>query len=124
MSEFKVHASFTVKNEETFLRDAKSMISATQGEKGCIHCALYEEIGGASKSYAIIETWASIEDLYAHSKSDHVNTFQDKHEANWRVLIKVQGWQLGVQKINFCQFHPFRTIFNSIHLGKKFVCLH
>ena len=97
MSEVRLHATFTVKNEETFLRDVKSMISATQGEKGCIHCALYEEIDGVSKSksYTIIETWASAEDLEAHSKSDHVKKrrkiFEDKHKARWRALIKVQG---------------------------------
>ena len=91
MSEVRLHATFTVKNEETFLRDVKSMISATQGEKGCIHCALYEEMDGDSKSYTIIETWASAEDLQAHCKSDHVNTLEDKHKARWRVLIKVQG---------------------------------
>ena len=38
-----------------------------QGEKGCIHYALYKE-SGASKSYAMIETWASAGDLETHSK--------------------------------------------------------
>ena len=90
MSEVRLHATFTVKNEETFLRDVKSMISATQGEKGCIHCALYEEIDGVSKSksYTIIETWASAEDLEAHSKSDHVKTFQANQKGNVSAVIK------------------------------------
>merc|ERR1712241_214231 len=88
MTEVRVHAAFTVENEETFLRDVKPMISATQGEKGCIHYALYKESGGASKSYAMIETWASAEDLEAHSKSDHVKTFQANQKDNVNAVIK------------------------------------
>ena len=59
-----------------------------QGEKGCIHYALYKESGGASKSYAMIETWASAEDLEAHSKSDHVKTFQANQKGNVSAVIK------------------------------------
>ena len=106
MSEVRVHAAFSVDNEETFLRDVQPMISATQvrkhthpcqtyyyillfiqGEKGCIHYALYKE-SGASKSYAMIETWASAGDLETHSKSDHVKTFQANQKGNVTAVIK------------------------------------
>ena len=58
-----------------------------QGEKGCIHYALYKE-SGASKSYAMIETWASAGDLETHSKSDHVKTFQANQKGNVTAVIK------------------------------------
>ena len=58
-----------------------------QGEKGCIHYALYKE-SGASKSYAMIETWASAGDLETHSKSNHVKTFQANQKGNVTAVIK------------------------------------
>ena len=36
MSEVRVHADFTVKDEESFLRDTKPMIEATQVVHTCI----------------------------------------------------------------------------------------
>merc|ERR1711936_939619 len=75
MAEVRVHAAFTVKDEEEFLKEAQKMIDATQTEKGCIHYQLYRELGQQG-SFAMIETWATKEDLVNHSKSGHVKSFQ------------------------------------------------
>ena len=88
---------FTVKNEEEFLKAAQVMIDATQviifkyqaiitihicqKESGCIHYQLYKDMD-AEKSYAMIETWASAEQLEAHSKSSHVAEFRAKQMSN------------------------------------------
>ena len=41
MSEVRVHAAFSVDNEETFLRDVQPMISATQVRKHTHPCQTY-----------------------------------------------------------------------------------
>merc|ERR1712080_696583 len=56
MTEVRVHAAFTVEDEESFLREARKMVDATQSEKGCLHYQLYREAGKAA-SFAMIETW-------------------------------------------------------------------
>merc|ERR1712113_1302673 len=89
MAEVRVHAAFTVKDEELFFSEAKKMISATQKEKGCIHYQLYKE-QGKEKSYAMIETWETSEDLEAHSKSAHVKAFQVSQKAKENVKLTVQ----------------------------------
>ena len=77
MAEVRVHAAFTVKDEELFFSEAKKMIAATQvnnisssmqsqyssflqEEKGCILYQLFKE-KGKEKSYAMIETWETAE---------------------------------------------------------------
>ena len=79
MTEVRVHAAFSVKDETLFLSEAKKMITETQvrqqdkyqlnklcvmffvqKEKGCIHYQLYKEKGKV-KSYAMIETWETAE---------------------------------------------------------------
>merc|ERR1712066_1097507 len=62
MTEVRVHAAFSVEDEDLFLSEAKKMILATQKEKGCIHYQLYKE-QGKDKSYAMIETWETSESL-------------------------------------------------------------
>jgi len=81
MAEVRVHAMFTVKNEEEFLKAAQVMVDATQKESGCIHYQLYKDME-AEKTYAMIETWASAEQLEVHSKSSHVAEFRTKQISN------------------------------------------
>merc|ERR1712117_533356 len=87
MVEVRVHAAFTVKNEEEFLREAQKMIDATQAEKGCIHYQLYRE-NGKQGAFAMIETWTTQEDLVNHSKSEHVKNFQASQKENVSVIIQ------------------------------------
>merc|ERR1712126_245656 len=78
MTEVRVHAAFKVKDEATFLKEAAKVVEATQAEQGCIHYQLFKEAGGTdSGSYAMIETWATQEDLTRHSKTAHVKAFQE-----------------------------------------------
>merc|ERR1712150_158468 len=87
MAEVRVHAAFTVKDEELFLSEAKKMIAATQKEKGCILYQLFKE-KGKEMSYAI-ETWETAEDLEAHSKSVHVKAFQASQKENENLSLTV-----------------------------------
>merc|ERR1712110_819258 len=89
MAEVRVHAAFTVKDEELFLSEAKKMIAATQEEKGCILYQLFKE-KGKEKSYAMIETWETAEDLEAHSKSVHVKAFQASQKERENLSLTVQ----------------------------------
>merc|ERR1712172_89132 len=77
MTEVRVHAAFKVKDESTFLKEAAKIVEATQAEQGCIHYQLYKEAGVQSGSYAMIETWATQDDLTRHSKAAHVKAFQE-----------------------------------------------
>merc|ERR1711893_12818 len=89
MTEVRVHAAFSVEDEDLFLSEAKKMILATQKEKGCIHYQLYKE-QGKDKSYAMIETWETSEDLEAHSKSAHVKAFQASQKEKTNLSLTVQ----------------------------------
>merc|ERR1712212_1175803 len=89
MTEVRVHAAFSVEDEDLFLSEAKKMILATQKEKGCIHYQLYKE-KGKEKSYAMIETWETSEDLEAHSKSAHVKAFQASQKVKENIKLIVQ----------------------------------
>merc|ERR1719348_25531 len=86
MTEVRVHAAFTCVDEEKFLKEVQPMIAATQTEKGCIHYQIYKE-KGKEKSYAMIETWASAEELKAHSQSQHVKNFQASQKDNGSAVI-------------------------------------
>merc|ERR1712183_1031971 len=90
MTEVRVHAAFTVKDEEEFLKEAQKMIDATQTEKGCIHYQLYREMGQQG-SFAMVETWATKEDLLNHSKSGHVKSFQASQKENVSAVIQTFG---------------------------------
>merc|ERR1712037_811279 len=72
MTEVRVHAAF-------------------KAEQGCIHYQLYKEAGGESGSFAMIETWATQEDLTRHSKASHVKAFQEATRGN--IEAKVQVFQ-------------------------------
>merc|ERR1712083_628939 len=92
MTEVRVYAAFKVKDEATFLKEAAKIVEATQAEKGCLHYQLYREAGGAdSGSFAMIETWATQEDLTRHSKAAHVKAFQEATKGN--IEAKVQVFQ-------------------------------
>merc|ERR1711953_1643300 len=90
MTEVRVHAAFKVKDEETFLKEAAKIVEATQAEEGCIHYQLYKEAGQPG-SYAMIETWATQDDLTRHSKAAHVKAFQEATKGN--IEAKVQVFQ-------------------------------
>merc|ERR1712212_676692 len=81
MTEVRVHAAFKVKDESTFLKEAAKIVEATQAEQGCIHYQLYKEAED-SGSFAMIETWATQEDLTRHSKAPHVKAFQEATRGN------------------------------------------
>merc|ERR1712133_346380 len=87
MTEVRVRAAFTVKDEGEFLKEAQKMIDATQAEKGCIHYQLYRE-NGKTGSFAMIETWETQEDLVKHGQSTHVKTFQASQKENVSVVIQ------------------------------------
>merc|ERR1711970_123027 len=87
MAHVRVHAAFTVKDEEEFLKEAQKMIDATQSEKGCIHYQLYRE-NGKQGAFAMIETWTTQEDLVNHSKSEHVKNFQTSQKENVSAIIR------------------------------------
>ena len=58
-----------------------------QAEAGCVHYQLYRETGKENR-FAMIETWASQADLTAHSKSDHVRSFQANQKENVTAVIQ------------------------------------
>merc|ERR1712168_551612 len=89
MTEGRVHAAFKVKDEVTFLKEAAKIVEATQAEQGCIHYQLYKEAGGESGSYAMIETWATQDDLSRHSKAAHVKAFQEAMKGNIEANVQV-----------------------------------
>merc|ERR1712192_68922 len=89
MTEVRVHAAFKVKDEATFLKEAAKIVEATQAEQGCIHYQLYKEAGDQSGSYAMIETWATQEDLTRHSKAAHVKAFQEATKGNIEATVQV-----------------------------------
>merc|ERR1712212_1476954 len=89
MSEVRVHASFTVAPEDvaSLLAEAKVMIAETQKEPGCIHYQLYKE-AGKETSFAMIEAWATIEQLKAHGQSAHVKNFQAASKDKVKAVIQ------------------------------------
>merc|ERR1712179_832101 len=90
MTEVRVHAAFKVKDETTFLKEAAKIVEATHAEQGCIHYQLYKEAGGGdSGSFAMIETWATQEDLTRHSKEAHVKAFQEATKGNIEAKVQV-----------------------------------
>ena len=58
-----------------------------QAEEGCVHYELFKE-NGKEKSFAMIETWTSAENLERHSKSDHVKAFQADQKDNIKAVVK------------------------------------
>ena len=58
-----------------------------QAEEGCVHYELFKE-NGKEKSFAMIETWTSAENLDRHSKSDHVKAFQADQKDNIKAVVK------------------------------------
>merc|ERR1712055_203517 len=90
MTEVRVHAAFKVADESTFLKEAAKIVEATQAEQGCLHYQLYKEAGGGEAgSYAMIETWATQEDLTRHSKAPHVKAFQEAMKGNIEANVQV-----------------------------------
>jgi len=88
MTEVRVYAAFTVEDEESFLREARKMVDATQSEKGCLHYQLYLEAGKAA-SFAMIETWETQEDLTLHGQSAHVKAFMEAQKGNVKTVIQL-----------------------------------